>query len=115
MRTNDDTLIGTLHIAERGFPIPAKYKYTLIMPTELFIILWEFTIVDFVYYNISNIINYREQNGITTLSFISIKACNDVQIKSLEYLVKQSTGKLAVIRVKTKNLTNNILHNGSKP
>lgn len=53
-----DPIIEILRLAQRTFPVPAKYEHNLIMSTELFIKLWSTKCVDFEYYNIDNIIHY---------------------------------------------------------
>lgn len=99
MRNIDKALTETLNKARRAFPIPSKYLHTLIMSTELFIELWSTRVVDFEYYSIDNTIYYQEHDETISISFITVKACSDVQIKILEYIIKNKIGSLPVLRV----------------
>ena len=114
MRRIDETLTETLNKAHCTFPVPAKYEHNLIMSTELFIKLWSTETVDFAFYNIDNIIHYQERNGIIRLSFTTMKACNEVQIKSLEYAIKDKTGSIPILRSENSKKTKNEISNGSR-
>ena len=72
-------------------------------------------IIDFAYYGIDNIIHYQARNEIMMLSFTTTKACNEVQIKILEYIIKEKAGSVPVLRVdnKKKQIKNSII-NGSR-
>lgn len=97
-----DPIVEVLRLAQNTFPIPAKYRYHLVMSTEIFIKLWSTETVDFPYYNIDNIIHYREGGGVICLSFTTMKACNEVQIKALEYVLRDKTGSIPILRSEDK-------------
>lgn len=98
MRRNDEILAETLNKAHNTFPVPAKYRHHLVMPTDLFIKLWDTETIDFEYYNIDTIIYYQERDDTMRLSFTTMKACNEVQIKALEYAIKDKTGSVPILR-----------------
>lgn len=98
MRRDDETLTAILNKAQNTFPVPARYQHNLIMSTELFIKLWSNKIIDFTYYNIDAIIYYQERNSKMRLSFTTMKACNEVHIKALEYAIKDKLFTVPILR-----------------
>ena len=116
MRRTYEMLTETLNKAQNTFPVPAKYQHHLVMPTELFVKLWSTEVIDFEYYNIENIINYRESSGAICLSFTTIKACNEVQIKALECVIKDRIGSLPILRSgPVKKQIKNQINNENRP
>lgn len=108
MEPDNDEYIKIIEIMQRGRIKPAKYRYSLRMPKDIFAYLHKVNVIDIEYYHISDSIFFEFKEDIVILNFKELYICEDIHIRSLSALVSRSLGKDPIVRAGEFYMSKNI-------